>query len=187
QVREWSEQGEELSVAVNLSARSFLDAQLAVEIPRLLERTGVDARLLELEITESMLMLDPARAKATLERLSAIGLPLSVDAFGSGPNGLAAAIVLAQAGRDVTVLEAEDSVGGGCRSAELTLPGYVHDICSTVHVLAAASPFLRTLPLPKLAHPDVPLAHPLDDGTAVLAARSIAETAAGLGPDERAY
>src|SRR5436190_321856 len=78
---------------------------------------------------------------------------------GSGPNGLAAAIVLAQAGRDVTVLEAEDSVGGGCRSAELTLPGYVHDICSTVHVLAAASPFLRALPLPELVHPAVPLAH----------------------------
>jgi diguanylate cyclase (GGDEF)-like protein len=89
QVREWSEQGEELSVAVNLSARSFLDAQLAVEIPRLLEATGVDARLLELEITESMLMLDPARAKATLERLSAIGLSLSVDDFGTGYSSLA--------------------------------------------------------------------------------------------------
>src|SRR4051794_25699153 len=89
QVREWFEQGEELSVAVNLSARSFLDAQLAVEIPRLLEATGVDARLLELEITESMLMLDPARAKATLERLSAIGLSLSVDDFGTGYSSLA--------------------------------------------------------------------------------------------------
>jgi diguanylate cyclase (GGDEF)-like protein len=89
QVREWSEQGEELSVAVNLSARSFLDAQLAVEIPRLLEAAGVDARLLELEITESMLMIDPARAKATLERLSAIGLSLSVDDFGTGYSSLA--------------------------------------------------------------------------------------------------
>jgi diguanylate cyclase (GGDEF)-like protein len=89
QVRTWSDQGEELSVAVNLSARSFLDAQLAVEIPRLLEATGVDARLLELEITESMLMLDPARAKATLERLSAIGLSLSVDDFGTGYSSLA--------------------------------------------------------------------------------------------------
>ena len=84
-----AEQGEELSVAVNLSARSFLDAQLAVEIPRLLEATGVDARLLELEITESMLMIDPARAKATLERLSAIGLSLSVDDFGTGYSSLA--------------------------------------------------------------------------------------------------
>jgi diguanylate cyclase (GGDEF)-like protein len=89
QVRIWANQGEELSVAVNLSARSFLDAQLAVEIPRLLERTGVDARLLELEITESMLMLDPARAKATLDRLSAIGLSLSVDDFGTGYSSLA--------------------------------------------------------------------------------------------------
>jgi diguanylate cyclase (GGDEF)-like protein len=89
QLAAWGEQGEELSVAVNLSARSFLDAQLAVEIPRLLERTGVDAQRLELEITESMLMLDPARAKATLERLSAIGLSLSVDDFGTGYSSLA--------------------------------------------------------------------------------------------------
>jgi diguanylate cyclase (GGDEF)-like protein len=89
QVRDWSDMGEELSVAVNLSARSFLDAQFAVEIPKLLEATGVDARLLELEITESMLMLDPARAKATLERLSAIGLSLSVDDFGTGYSSLA--------------------------------------------------------------------------------------------------
>jgi EAL domain-containing protein (putative c-di-GMP-specific phosphodiesterase class I) len=89
QVREWSDNGEELSVAVNLSARSFLDSQLAGEIPRLLERTGVDARFLELEITESMLMLDPARAKATLDRLSSIGLSLSVDDFGTGYSSLA--------------------------------------------------------------------------------------------------
>jgi diguanylate cyclase (GGDEF)-like protein len=89
QVRQWADQGEELSVAVNLSARSFLDAQLSVEIPRLLERTGVPAHLLELEITESMLMLDPARAKVTLDRLSAIGLSLSVDDFGTGYSSLA--------------------------------------------------------------------------------------------------
>jgi phytoene dehydrogenase-like protein len=106
---------------------------------------------------------------------------------GSGPNGLAAAIVLAREGRAVTVLEAEETVGGGCRSAELTLPGYVHDLCSTVHALAAASPFLRELPLPELVQPEVPLAHPLDDGTAVLGLRSVGATAAGLGPDERAY
>jgi phytoene dehydrogenase-like protein len=106
---------------------------------------------------------------------------------GSGPNGLAAAIVLARAGREVTVLEAEDVLGGGCRSAELTLPGYVHDTCATVHALALASPFLRELSLPELVQPEAPLAHPLDDGTAVIAARSIPETAAGLGPDERAY
>src|SRR3954467_6992586 len=89
QVREWRLQGLELSVAVNLSARSFLDAQLAAEIPLLLERWDVDAGLLELEITESMLMIDPGRAKATLDRLSAIGLTLSVDDFGTGYSSLA--------------------------------------------------------------------------------------------------
>jgi diguanylate cyclase (GGDEF)-like protein len=89
QVREWKDLGQELSVAVNLSARSFLDAQLAVEIPRLLQNWDVDAALLELEITESMLMLDPGRAQATLERLSRIGLTLSVDDFGTGYSSLA--------------------------------------------------------------------------------------------------
>ena len=83
------DEGRELSVAVNLSARSFLDAQLAIEIPRLLAKYGVDARLLELEITESMLMLDPGRAQAVLERLSRIGLTLSVDDFGTGYSSLA--------------------------------------------------------------------------------------------------
>jgi diguanylate cyclase (GGDEF)-like protein len=89
QVREWHDGGLELSVAVNLSARSFLDAQLAAEIPLLLEHRGVDARFLELEITESMLMIDPGRAKATLDRLSSIGLTLSVDDFGTGYSSLA--------------------------------------------------------------------------------------------------
>ena len=89
QLREWHDRGQELTIAVNLSARSFLDAQLAVEIPRLLEKWGVDARHLELEITESMLMLDPGRAQATLERLSRIGLTLSVDDFGTGYSSLA--------------------------------------------------------------------------------------------------
>jgi phytoene dehydrogenase-like protein len=110
---------------------------------------------------------------------------------GAGPNGLAAAIVLARAGRPVTVLEAEDTLGGGCRSAELTLPGFVHDTCSTVHALALASPFLRTLPLADHGftpvHPDAPLAHPLDDGTAVMLERSVDATSAGLGADEAAW
>jgi diguanylate cyclase (GGDEF)-like protein len=89
QVREWRDGGEDLSVAVNLSARSFLDAQLAHEVPSVLERTGVPAACLELEITESMLMLDPGRARATLERLSALGIRVSVDDFGTGHSSLA--------------------------------------------------------------------------------------------------
>jgi phytoene dehydrogenase-like protein len=110
---------------------------------------------------------------------------------GSGPNGLAAAIVLAQAGREVLVLEGQDTIGGGCRSAELTLPGFVHDTCSTVHGLALASPFFATLPLAEHGfdpvHPAAPLAHPLDDGSAVLLERSVEATAVGLGPDADAY
>jgi phytoene dehydrogenase-like protein len=110
---------------------------------------------------------------------------------GSGPNGLAAAIVLVRAGRRVSVIEGGRTVGGGCRSEELTLPGFVHDTCSTVHALALVSPFLSSLPLAEhgleLAHPDAPLAHPLDDGSAVILERSVEETARGLGPDARAY
>jgi phytoene dehydrogenase-like protein len=117
----------------------------------------------------------------------------SADAVvvGSGPNGLSAAIVLAGAGRRVTVLEGSETLGGGCRSEELTLPGFVHDTCSTVHALALASPFLSSLPLAEhgleLVHPGAPLAHPLDDGSAVLLERSVEETAGGLGPDGDAY
>jgi len=110
---------------------------------------------------------------------------------GSGPNGLAAAIALARAGRVVTVLEGADTLGGGCRSEQLTLPGFVHDTCSTVHALALVSPFLSSLPLAQhgleLVHPEVPLAHPLDDGSAVLLERSVEATARGLGADARAY
>jgi phytoene dehydrogenase-like protein len=110
---------------------------------------------------------------------------------GSGPNGLAAAITLAQAGRSVLVLEASETVGGGVRSAELTLPGFVHDVCSAIHPLAKASPFFGRLPLPdhglELVDPLAPLAHPLDDGTAVMLVRSVEDTAAGLGADAKAY
>jgi len=110
---------------------------------------------------------------------------------GSGPNGLSAAIVLARAGRQVTVLEGSETIGGGCRSEELTLPDFVHDTCSTVHALALASPFLSSLPLAEhgleLVHPDAPLAHPLDDGSAVLLERSVEETAGRLGADGDAY
>ena len=111
--------------------------------------------------------------------------------IGSGPNGLAAAITLAQAGWKVTVFEAERTIGGGARSAELTLPGFQHDICSAVHAMAAASPFLRTLPLQRYGlefiEPEAQLAHPFDDGTAAVVERSVEQTAAGLGRDSAAY
>ena len=110
---------------------------------------------------------------------------------GAGPNGLAAAVELARAGRSVAVLEAEETVGGGTRSAELTLPGFVHDLGSAIHPLGYASPFFRTLPLEEhgleWVHPPAPLAHPFDDGSAAVLERSVEATAAALGPDARAY
>lgn len=111
--------------------------------------------------------------------------------IGSGPNGLSAAIALAQAGRSVLVLERSDAIGGGTRSEELTLPGFVHDVCSAVHPLGVASPFLRILPLEKHGlewiQPAAPLAHPLDDGSAVVLERSVEKTAANLGDDGTRY
>src|SRR5437763_1206299 len=107
---------------------------------------------------------------------------------GAGPNGLAAAIVLAQAGLSVRVLEAADTVGGGARSAELTLPGFVHDVCSAIHPLGVASPLFRRLPLAghglEWIEPPAALAHPFDDGTAVLLERSPDAAVPGLGEDE---
>jgi phytoene dehydrogenase-like protein len=109
---------------------------------------------------------------------------------GSGPNGLAAAIRLAQERWSVLLLEAKETIGGGLRSKELTLPGYVHDVCSAIHPLGISSPFFRTLSLEKYGlhwiHPEFPLAHPLDDGAAILK-RSVGDTAASLGPDNQAY
>jgi phytoene dehydrogenase-like protein len=110
---------------------------------------------------------------------------------GSGPNGLAAAIALARAGQSVLVLEAEQTIGGGMRSEDLTLPGFVHDVCSTAHPLVLGSPFLSELPLGEhgleLVQPPAPLAHPLDDGSAVVLERSVDATAAALGPDASSY
>jgi len=110
---------------------------------------------------------------------------------GAGPNGLSAAITLARAGKSVLVLEAAARPGGGCRTAELTLPGFHHDVCSTVQSMVSLSPFLAGLPLAELGceevHPEVPLAHALDGGRAVAVHRSVAETAAGLGRDGGAY
>jgi phytoene dehydrogenase-like protein len=110
---------------------------------------------------------------------------------GAGPNGLAAAIELARTGRAVRVLEGQAEVGGGTRSEALTLPGFVHDVCSSVHPLLLASPFFRSLPLAQygldLVHPTIPLAHPFDDGTAATLERSLDATCAALGADGRAY
>ncbi len=110
---------------------------------------------------------------------------------GAGPNGLAAAITLAQAGQRVLVQEASDTLGGGTRTKELTLPGFLHDVCSAIHPLGLASPFFRNLPLADFGLewilPEFPLAHPLDDGRAVVVRRSVEETARCLGEDAAAY
>ena len=111
--------------------------------------------------------------------------------IGSGPNGLAAAITLAQHGKSVIVYEAQESIGGGARSAELTLPGFIHDVCSSVYPLAIGSPFFRSLPLAQdgleWIQPPAAVAHPFDDGTAVTQERLVEATAAQLGPDEESY
>lgn len=111
--------------------------------------------------------------------------------IGSGPNGLAAAIELARQGASVLVVEADNEVGGGTRSAELTLPGYLHDVCSAVHPMGILSPYYRTLPLAdhglEWVIPPASVAHPLDDGEAVMIYRSLDRTAEGLGRDRRNY
>jgi phytoene dehydrogenase-like protein len=108
--------------------------------------------------------------------------------IGSGPNGLAGAIELARAGLEVEVYEAEPELGGGLRSAELTLPGFVHDVCSSIHPLAVASSFFEELDLDlEWVQPDAPAVHPFDDGTALLLERDLDATAAALGTDESAY
>lgn len=117
---------------------------------------------------------------------------VDVVVIGAGPNGLAAAIEVARAGCSVTVLEARSTAGGGARSSgDLTGPGYLHDVCSAIHPLATGSPFFRSVPLAEhgceLVHPDIPVVHPLDGGTAGVFHRSVAETAVAAGIDGKAW
>ena len=122
-----------------------------------------------------------------------MGLKRDYDAIvvGSGPNGLAAAITLQQAGLSVLLLEGKASIGGGMRSAALTLPGFTHDICSAVHPMAVLSPFFSTLPLAQhgleYIYPPIAAAHPFDDGGAATLQHSLNGTAASLGKDEQPY
>ena len=120
-------------------------------------------------------------------------MPGDADAIvvGSGPNGLAAAVTLAAAGVRVHVIEGAATPGGGCRTEELTLPGFRHDLCSAAHPLAIASPFFRRFgPAARgvrFAHPEVVYAHPLDGGRAAVVTRSVTDTATRLGADAAAY
>lgn len=121
-------------------------------------------------------------------------MPSMLDAVvvGAGPNGLTAAVELARRGFAVEVFEARETVGGGARTEELTLPGFRHDPCSAVHPLGVGSPVFATMPLDRYGlewlHPELPMAHPFDDGTAAVLSRSVAETAASFGPrDAGAY
>ncbi len=110
---------------------------------------------------------------------------------GSGPNGLAAAILMQQNGLSVLLIEGKDTIGGGMRSAELTLPGFMHDICSAVHPLGAASPYFQTLPLAEhgleYIYPEIAAAHPFDNGKTAVLKQSLIETAAQFGEDAEAY
>src|SRR5688500_2769058 len=110
---------------------------------------------------------------------------------GAGPNGLAAAIAVARAGHPVVVVEGQETIGGGCRSAEITLPGFTHDLCAAVHPMGIVSPFFRELPLQQYGlqwvHSPAAVAHPFDDGTAAVLYRSLEQTGETIGPDGPAW
>lgn len=130
------------------------------------------------------------RPCATNRRLSR-GNSKEASVIGSGPNGLTAAIMLARAGLRTTLFEAEPTVGGGTRTAELTLPGFLHDVCSAIHPLAVSSPVFASFPLADYGlewiHPPIPLAHPLDDGSAAILHVNLDKTCERLGNDGAAY
>ena len=132
-----------------------------------------------------------ARRMSTVPEARRMSSEPDAIVVGSGPNGLAAAVTLAAAGLRVLVIEGADTIGGGCRTQELTLPGFRHDVCSAAHPLAVASPFFRRFGLQergvRFAHPEVVFAHPLDGGWAGVVTRSVSETAARLGEDANAY
>jgi phytoene dehydrogenase-like protein len=132
-----------------------------------------------------------AQAPAVETRGNDADAAADVVVVGSGPNGMAAAIQLAREGRSVTVLEAAATPGGGTKTAELTLPGFLHDVCSAIHPFGRTSPFFAGLDLARHGlswiEPPAPIGHPLDDGSAVLAWRDIETTAEGLGSDGDAY
>jgi phytoene dehydrogenase-like protein len=136
----------------------------------------------------SVLSVEQGRVEVVI---ASAGESFDAVVVGSGPNGLAAAVALARSGASVLVLEARDEIGGGTRSAELTLPGFVHDVCSAAHPLGILSPFFRELPLEQHGlvwlRPQASVAHPLDDQPAVMLRRSLEATCEGLGADGRRY
>src|SRR5580704_18599450 len=133
----------------------------------------------------------PQPPKTMSSSSSFAGREYDAVVVGSGPNGLSAAITIAEAGHSVVLIEGKETLGGGTRSAELTLPGFLHDVCSCVYPMAVWSPFFRSLPLKERGlewvEPAAPLAHPLDDGSAIILDRSVEATAENLCEDRERY